>query len=131
MFFLGTEIFDLTDDYRQIHSEDYPRDLRSNCEYIWNIYMNDSNEFQVIVHDVDLDFEQDYLQIITGNCSVNFVDLYREILSLALDELIYSLTTPKSYRISSNNQTKILLRTKHTQLNRYYRGFNLTYQSRR
>ena len=46
--------------------------------------MNDSNEFQVIVHDVDLDFEQDYLQIITGNCSVNFVDLYREILSLSL-----------------------------------------------
>ena len=59
------------DSYGQIHSEDYPKDLLTNCEYIWNIHMNDSNEFQVIVHDIDLDWEQDYLQIITGNCSVN------------------------------------------------------------
>lgn len=46
-----------------------------------------------------------------------------------LDEMIYSLTTPKSLRISIYNHTKLILRTKHAQSNEHYRGFNLTYQS--
>lgn len=62
---------DLVDDYGDI----YLNNLSSNCEYIWNIYSNDSSEFQVIIHDIDLNFEQDYLQIITGNCSLNFIDV--------------------------------------------------------
>lgn len=71
---LETWNFDLDDDYGEIHSENYPDYLRSNSEYIWNIYPNESNEFQVIIHDIDLDFEHDYLQIITGNCSLNSID---------------------------------------------------------
>jgi hypothetical protein len=43
--------------------------------------------------------------------------------------MIYSLTNRKSFRLSSSNQTKLILRTKHSHNDEQYRGFNLTYQS--
>lgn len=59
--------FDIYDDSGVIHSDNYPEYLRTNTEYVWNIYMNNSNEIEVTLDDVHLDFDHDYLQIITGN----------------------------------------------------------------
>lgn len=68
-FFFTLEIFhiDISDDYGIIHSKNYPEYLRTNIEYTWNIYMNNSNEIQIDILDLHLDFEHDYLQIMTGN----------------------------------------------------------------
>jgi hypothetical protein len=57
---------DIYDDYGIIHSKNYPEYLRTNIEYIWNIHMNNSNEIEINLLDIHLDFDQDYLQIITG-----------------------------------------------------------------
>ncbi|CAF5207533.1 unnamed protein product, partial [Rotaria magnacalcarata] len=43
-------------------------------------------------------------------------------------DTFYSLNTPKSFRIQTINETKIILRTKHSNDDYQYRGFNLTYQ---
>jgi len=50
-----------------IHSEDYPMFLKTNIEYTWNIHMNYSNEIEINLIDIHLDYDHDYLQIITGN----------------------------------------------------------------
>jgi hypothetical protein len=48
---------------------------------------------------------------------------------LLLGDMIYSLINPKSFRLLSSNQTKLILRTQHSHHDNQYRGFNLTYQS--
>ncbi len=58
---------DVYDKYGIIHSKNYPESLRSNTEYIWNIHMNDSNEIEINLLDIHIDFDQDFLQIITGD----------------------------------------------------------------
>jgi len=50
-----------------IHSKDYPMFLKTNIEYIWNIHMNYSNEIEINLIDIHLDYDHDYLQISTGN----------------------------------------------------------------
>jgi hypothetical protein len=63
------EIFtlDIYENQGIIHSKNYPKFIRTNIEYTWNIHMNYSNEIEINLIDIDLDFDHDYLQIITGN----------------------------------------------------------------
>ncbi|CAF1467779.1 unnamed protein product [Adineta steineri] len=92
-----------------IYSNNYPKFLRTNIEYTWNIQMNYSNEIEINLIDIHLDYDQDYLQVITG-------------------EIIYTLTSPEIFRVQSINETKIILRTKHSNDDYQYRGFKLAYQ---
>ncbi|CAF1526563.1 unnamed protein product [Rotaria sp. Silwood1] len=101
--------WDLYENNGTIHSKDYPKLLRTNIEYTWIIHMNSSNEIEINLIDISLDHDYDYLQIITG-------------------DIIYSLNTPKSFRFETTNETKLILRTKHSNDEYQYRGFNLTYQ---
>ncbi|CAF1032759.1 unnamed protein product [Rotaria sordida] len=91
-----------------IHSKYYPKFLRTNIEYTWIIHMNSSNEIKINLIDINLDYDYDYLQIIT--------------------DTIYPLNIPKSFRLQTINETKLILRTKHSNDDYQYRGFNLTYQ---
>ncbi|UJR30694.1 hypothetical protein I4U23_018215 [Adineta vaga] len=115
-FFLQYEIIEkelltmnLDENSRMIYSNNYPNFLRTNVEYIWIIHMNSSNEIEINLIDIHLDYEHDYLQINTGN-------------------LIHTLEIAKTYRFQTTNETKLILRTKHADDDYRYRGFNLTYQ---
>jgi hypothetical protein len=66
-FYLEILTFDIYDNNGIIHSKNYPEFLRTNIEYIWNIHMNNSNELEIDLIDIHLDYDHDYLQIITGN----------------------------------------------------------------
>ncbi|CAF1189573.1 unnamed protein product [Adineta ricciae] len=99
----------INDNYGVIQSNNYPNFLRTNVEYTWIIHMNLFNEIQIELSDIHLDYEHDYLQVNTGG-------------------ITYTLDTPRSYRFSAVNETKIILRTKHADDDYRYRGFNLTYQ---
>jgi hypothetical protein len=57
---------DISDHNGIIHSKNYPEFLRTNIEYTWNIHMNNSNEIEINILDIHLDYEHDYLHIITG-----------------------------------------------------------------
>lgn len=92
-----------------IHSKNYPTALRTNLESTWIIHLNQSNEIDFQFHDTHFDFDYDHLQIHT-------------------DQLIYSITTQKTLRVQSFNPIKIILRTKHSDKDTEYRGFNLTYR---
>ncbi|CAF3049313.1 unnamed protein product, partial [Rotaria sp. Silwood2] len=104
-----TYTWNIYEDNGIIHSKDYPKFLRTNVEYTWIIHMNSSNEIEINLTDINLDYDYDYLQIITG-------------------DVIYSLNIPKSFRLQTINETKLILRTKHSNDDYQYRGFNLTYQ---
>ncbi len=67
MFLLEMNTFNIYENEGIIHSEDYPMFLKTNIEYTWNIHMNYSNEIEINLIDIHLDYDHDYLQIITGN----------------------------------------------------------------
>ncbi|CAF4204987.1 unnamed protein product [Rotaria socialis] len=101
--------WDVNENNGVIYSKDYPKFLRTNVEYTWIIHMNSSNEIEINLSDISIDYDYDYLHVITG-------------------DTFYSLNTSKSFRIQTINETKIILRTKHSNDDYQYRGFNLTYQ---
>ena len=67
LLYLEILTFDIYDNKGIIHSKNYPEFLRTNIEYTWNIHMNNTNQIEINLIDIHLDFDQDYLQIITGN----------------------------------------------------------------
>lgn len=67
-FSIPLEIFnsDIYEHKGIIHSKNYPEFLRTNIEYTWTIHMESSNEIEINVVDINIDFDHDYLQVITG-----------------------------------------------------------------
>ena len=66
MFLLDIQTWNIDNNHGIIHSNAYPSFVRTNIEHTWKIYMNSFNEIEINLFDIDLDYEDDCLQIVTG-----------------------------------------------------------------